>query len=551
MQVKRRKKSPKILVIGMAMITSLEVGSLQAIELDTGNSNINARWTNTIKYSNSWRMSKLDEAVSGTNYNPNIDGGDHNFSRGLISNRLDILSEFDLRYKKSLGLRVSGAAWYDTVYNDDTDSDRLIPNALSVGNDEFTKETERLHGRKAEILDAFLFARFKPAGMNLNIKAGQFAQIYGESLFFGSNGIAAAQVTPDIVKALSVPGSQVKEILRPVAQIAANLQISSRITLSAYYQFDWDSARLPGAGSYFSFADFAGKGGEVVFFPDIFTEGPAPLVMFRDSDVSGRDSGQAGVQLKIRQGDIEYGFYATRHHDKTPQFYFRPVPSSVGPSSYALVYAQDIESYGFSISTLIGETNVAAELSYRTNSPLLAVGNVVLDFAGNGDGRDNPLYPIGHTTHLNISAISVLAASPLWEGASFIGEIAINRRNSIQRNATQLDPNATRSASAVRFTFQPEYFQVLSGVDLQVPISVGYGIDGRSSVLGAGAMPPEHGGDISIGVKADIRKIWQASMNLTHYFGNANGVVNAANTVSYDQFHKDRDFISFSVQRAF
>jgi hypothetical protein len=536
---------------GVLLATLAAWQPASAVEIDTGNSDLKVRWDNTLKYSAAWRVRELDEDVAGGAFNPNIDGGDHNFDRGLISNRFDILTEIDFRYKRLWGARLSGAAWYDSVYHDDTDSDLTIPNALSVPNSKFTKATKKLHGEKAELLDAFVFGRLNPAGMNLNGKLGQFTQLYGESLFFGANGVANAQVTPDIVKLLSVPNSQFKEILRPVEQAALSLQVNPTLTLGTYYQFEWEEARLPGAGSYFSFADFVGDGGEVVFFPDIFNN-PAtdpPLVLLRDRDIAGSDSGQFGFQLRYRHEDTEYGIYASRHHDKVPQFYFRPVDG--GPSSYALVFAEDIETYGLSLSTLLGEANVAGEVSYRRNTPFLAPGNVVLDFAGTGDGDRNPLYPVGKSLHVNLSAITVLAANPLWDGASFVGEMAFNRRLSIDKNAGQLDPNATRNALAVRFVFQPEYFQVVSGVDLQVPIGIGYGVDGRSSVLGAGAMPPEHGGDLSIGVKADYRKTWQASLNYTHYFGDPNGVVNSANVLSYDQMHRDRDFISVSIQRAF
>lgn len=542
--------SKEIAALGAFMVMTVPVNSF-GVDIPTGNSEIKVKFNNTMKYSAAARLRKLDEDVSGTNYNPNIDAGDHNFNRGLISNRFDILSELDVKYKRKYGLRLSAAGWYDTVYNDETDSDLVIPNSLSTDNDEFPKATEKLHGRKAEMLDYFVFGSFKPFNKRLSLKLGQFAQLYGESLFFGANGVAAAQATPDIIKLLSVPNSQFKEFMRPVEQVSANLLLTSNISLGAYYQFEWEKARLPGSGSYFSFADFVDAGGNVVFFPDIFGGGPAPLVLRRNSDIKGSNSGQGGVQLKIRHGDMEYGLYATRHHDKTPQFYFHPVDPNVGASSYRLVFAEDIETYGFSVSTVVGDTNVATELSYRRNSPLMAIGNVVLDFAGNGDGDDNALYPVGRTWHLNVSAISVFAANPLWQGASLVGEFAINYRDSITKNADQLDPNANRTASAVRAIFTPEYFQVLPGVDLQVPIGIGYGIDGRSSVLGAGAMPPEHGGDVSIGVKADVNRIWQTSLSFTHYFGEATGVVDPTGALSYGQMHRDRDFVSFAIQRTF
>jgi hypothetical protein len=143
----------------------------------------------------------------------------------------------------------------------------------------------------------------------------------------------------------------------------------------------------------------------------------------------------------------------------------------------------------------------------------------------------------------------------LWQGASFIGELAYNQRLKITKNEDQLDPLATKSATAIQLVFQPEYFQVMPGLDLQVPIGVAYGISGRSSVAGAAAlMPSEGGGNISIGVKGDYKKTWQGSLNFTHYFGSSGSVIKYGTAVpelSYQNFHGDRDFISLSIQRTF
>lgn len=526
------------LSIAVALASCTALQSAHAMKIDFDNRDIDARWSNTLKYNAAWRLKDVDPTIAGGSYNPNLDGGDTNFDKGLISNRVDILSEFDLRYKRKMGFRVSAAGWYDDVYQGGTDSNLAIPNASGTPNNEFPDATKDLHGGDIELLDAFVYGRTKVADRNLSVKLGQFAQIYGESLFFGGNGIANAQATPDIVKALSVPGSQIKEILRPTEQIALNYQINPDLSFGAYYQLEWEAARIPGTGSYFAFADFPGAGGNVLHTPG--------GSLNRAADITPSDSGQFGLQLKIRQDDTEYGLYATRHHDRFAQFYVLP-----GTGEYALVFAEDIETYGASISTLIGETNVAAELSHRRNTPLMATGNVVVDGTGGGNGSSNPLYPVGKTWHLNMSAISVFGASPLWDGASIVGEIAYNYLGSVDKNEAQLDRNATRSASAIRVQFQPEYFQVMSGVDLQVPITLGYGLHGRSSVLGPGAMPPEKGGDLSLGVKADVNKTWQAALNYTHYFGDSNGVVNDQSQLSYDQFHKDRDFISFTLQRSF
>lgn len=549
--------APRLTGLNVAIAAALMAasGGAAAFQIDTGNQDVRLTWDNTVKYSAGWRVSGIDAQVADNSIGPqaNTNDGDLNFDRGLISNRLDLLSELDFRYKRNMGFRISGAAWYDQVYNDSNDNPGALGGAL-VNNltskyNEFGDKTEKLHGRKAEFLDAFVYGNVTPGGMNTNLKAGRFTQLYGESLFFGSNAIAGAQTPLDLARALSVPNSQFKEVARPVGQLSAQVQISPDVTLGAYYQAEWRKSRLPGVGSYFSFADFVDAGGESLIL------GPG-VAVFRGNDIEAKNSGQGGVQARFKSGDFEYGVYAAQFHDKMPQFYVRPgvnaKPGSVG--DYVQVFGENIRTVGASVSTLVGETNVAAEMSFRDNMPLVASGlTVILPGNTTADGDDNAAFPKGRTFHLNMSAISVLGESPLWDGASFIGEFAFNRRLSITDNADQLDPLATRSAGAIQFVFTPEYFQVMPGLDLQVPIGVSYGLFGRSSVNGA-LFPSENGGSISIGVKADYQKTWQAGLNYTHYIGSAGSVIRYGTAVpenSYENFHGDRDFISLSIQRTF
>ncbi|NMG43032.1 DUF1302 family protein [Aromatoleum toluvorans] len=549
----RRKKIAGAVVGALAALSAAQ-GAL-AFQIDSGNPDIRMTWDNTVKYSAAWRVRDANSKVADNSLGvqANTNDGDLNFDRGLISNRIDLLSEFDFRYKRDFGFRVSGAAWYDEVYNRHNDNPGALGGALvnsrSAKFDEFTDDTRDLHGRKAEFLDAFVWTNLTPGDTNLNLKAGRFTQLYGESLFFGSNGIAAAQTSLDLIKALSVPNSQFKEILRPIGQVAAQLQLSPSFSIGAYYQAEWRKTRLPAAGSYFSFADFVDEGGETVIL------GPGAFV-HRGKDIDAKDSGQGGLQLKFKAGDTEYGVYAAQWHDKMPQFYLRPGvnPRNGSIGDYVQVFAENIRTVGASFSTLVGETNVAGELSFRDNMPLVASGNTVI-LPGNttADGDRDAAFPVGRTMHLNLSAISVLAGNSLWDGASFIGEFAFNRRLKITDNASQLDPRATRDASALQFIFQPEYFQVLPGLDLQVPIGVAYGLSGRSSVNGA-LFPAEHGGNVSIGVKGEYQKTWQASVNYTHYIGSPGSIIRyntAVPQLSYDNFHGDRDFVSLSIQRTF
>lgn len=520
-----------------------------ALQIDSGNPDLRMSWDNTIKYSAAWRVSKADSSVADNSIGvqANTNDGDLNFDRGLISNRFDLLSEFDLRYKRNYGLRLSGAAWYDDVYNQGNDNPGALGGALvnstSVSRpDKFTEDTRDLHGRKAELLDAFIYGRYDVSDMALNLRAGRFTQLYGESLFFGNNAIAGAQSSLDLIKALSVPNSQFKEILRPIGQLTAQLQINQNVSLGAYYQLEWRKSRLPAAGSYFSFADFIDEGGESIIL------GPGVSV-FRTGDIEASDSGQGGLQLKIKSGNFEYGVYAAQYHDKMPQFYLYP-----DTGLYEQVFAENIRTLGLSVSTLIGETNVAAEMSYRHDMPLVASGNtVILPQSMGADGDDRAAFPKGNTAHFNLSAISLFNESRFWDGATFIGEFAFNRRLSVSDNRDQLDRLATRDAGAIQFVFTPEYFQVRPGLDLQVPIGMGYGLFGRSSVNGV-LFPSENGGNVSVGLKAEYMKKVQASLNFTHFYGSSGSVIKydtAVPELSYKNFHGDRDFVSFSIQRTF
>lgn len=379
------------------------------------------------------------------------------------------------------------------------------------------------------------------AGKGLNLKAGRFTQLYGESLFFGSNGIAGSQTPLDLARALAVPNSQFKEVARPVGQVAAQVQLSSDVTVGAYYQAEWRKSRLPAAGSYFSFADFADEGGET------FILGPG-VVLSRARDIEAKDSGQGGMQIKIRSEESEYGFYAAKFHDKMPQFYARPAGGD-----YRAVYAEDIHLVGASFSSLVGETNVAGELSLRYDMPLVArAGFVVLPGLQLPDGGSDAAFPKGRTLHANLSAISVLGANLLWDGATFVGEFAFNRLLKVTDNREQLDPHATRDASALQFTFTPEYFQVMPGLDLKVPIGVMYGVAGRSSVNGV-LFPSERGGNVSVALRGEYMKQWFAGISFTHYFGPSGSVVDRQlpPSYSYENFHGDRDFVSISIQRTF
>lgn len=551
---------------GVAVMTSIaimmQMGQARAATIETGQPDLKVRWDNTFKYSAAFRVKDASQDVAASYANPNVDAGDLSLDKGLINNRVDWLTELDVSYQ-GLGARVSAAAWYDTVYNKSSnDFPTTIPfpntaGALAGGaNNVYTPAAKRLMGRKAELADAFIYGSTDIGdSMGLSGRIGRHTQLYGETLFLGANGIAYAQGPVDLIKLYSLPGVQFKEIALPVGQVSGNLQINSDLSIGAYYQYQWRPLRLPAAGSYFSPADFVGDGADLLLTPVGGAASRAP-------DLKGRDSGQFGARIKFKVpgSDVEYGVYAAKYDDKAPI----PVltvtdPGAYKGGSYRLMYAQNVKVYGASFSTLVGETNVGGEMSTRRDTPLAPLGDLVINFDPTADNRNNSPYAVGNSLHANLSAITVLPASAMWDAGSFVGELAFNRLLSVTHNPVNpmfangvLNTTHTRDAWAMRMVFQPEYFQVVSGLDLQVPLGIGYGIAGRSAVF---QVAPEHGGDLSVGINLDYKKTWRAGLQYTHYIGAAGPApsLNAATNTqaSYQQYYKDRDFVTLSVQRTF
>lgn len=560
---RRREKCGLISAVhrptAIAAAVLLQCGPAMALEFDTGNPDVRVRWDNTLKYSAAARVegrsnSLVTDDFASNRNTINLDDGDRNFGKGIISNRLDLLSEFDLSYKNKYGIRVSGAAWYDAVYNGRNDNNAPgRVNHTSRPFDDFTNDTRDLHGRKAEILDAFVFANGEIGDRPGNLRLGKHTLLYGETLFFGANGIANAQAPVDYIKLLSVPNSQFKEIILPVNQISGQIQLTDALTFGGYYQFEFRESRLPAVGSYFSTVDVLGEGAENFLFAPGVSAAKAP-------DRKASDSGQFGLQLRWRldELDTEFGFYAVRYHDKLPQAYLRPLglpaPFGLGapfPLNFQRVYPEAIRSYGMSFSTSVGDFNVAGEASVRRNTPLVSGPQVDLSPDGSAGIGNKALYAVGNSAHLNLSTVYLLKPGPLWQGGSFLGEIAWNRRTAITDNKAALDPNTSRDAWGLRFVFEPSWFQVLPQLDISMPLGVGYNPKGNSSVVQQFNGGTRKGGDISIGLKGTYQQTWRFGLNYTHFFGSADGALGADGHLTFKQSLGDRDFVSFSLQTTF
>ena len=571
--------------LALAAAAAFALPAAHAFDIDLPSSDYKLRLDLTPKYSTAVRLknpsaalTRLDVAVDpGT---VNEDDGDHNFKRGQISNRFDLLAELDLT-SQNFGARLSGNAWRDAVYlrknryagTEVYAGGNDLGTAVSTSNgfpgqaaNEFLPDTRRQHGRSGEFLDAFVYFKGEIAGMKGTVRIGRHTLQWGESLFFGQNGIANAQGPVDVAKIMSVPGWQFKEVLLPVEQVSGSLQIAEGLSLGAYYQLKWRPSKIPGVGSYFSNQDYVGTG--TVNFGQAPDGSPILLTYDRSRDLRPRDSGQGGVQLRISPtgSDYEFGLYAAQYHDKTPAV---PVFDFVNGNVH-LAYGDDIRTLGASVTSSIGQLNWAVEGSLRWNAPLnsdpavLGLGPVL-----SCGGSDAPCFAVGRTAHLQASGIYVLQPGALWQGGALLAELAYNRRLSVTKDifaasngASQgiggLDPNTTKGAFALRVLFEPQYFQVLPGLDLSVPIGLGWNFGGRSSAIANFAGGASKAGDYSIGLKGKYQNAWNVALTYSDFFGTARTFTEtlvagsgSPRQLTFGQTLRDRAFVSLAVSRTF
>jgi hypothetical protein len=573
--------------LAMAAALALPAATTHAFDIELpADSELKLRLDLTPKYSAAYRLNnpsaaltRFDVAVDpGTT---NEDDGDHNFKRGLISSRFDLLGELDL-VGPNFGARLSGSAWRDSVYlrRSSYEGTPIYAGGVPIGvttstsnnfsdqeANEFLPDTVRQHGRGGELLDAFAYAKGDIGGMKGTLRLGRHTLQWGESLFFGQNGIANAQGPVDIAKIVSVPGWQFKEVLLPVEQASGSLQVAEGVSLGAYYQFKWRPSRIPGVGSYFSNQDYVGTG-TVNFGLD--AEGnPIVLAYDKAQDLRPRDDGQFGLQLRFSPtgSDYEFGLYAAQYHDKTPAV---PVFDFVNGNVH-LAYAEDVRTLGASVTSSIGQLNWAVEGSLRWNAPLtsdpavLGLGPVL----SCGSSSADPCFAVGRTAHLQASGIYVLQPGALWGGGAGVAELAYNRTLEVTKDifaaadgSSQgiggLDPNTTKGAWALRMLFEPQYFQVLPGLDLSVPVGVGYNFGGRSSAIFNFAGGASEAGDYTVGLKGTYQSDWKLALTYTDYFGTAKTFTEtlvpgsgSPRQLTFGQTLKDRAHVAFSVSRTF
>lgn len=538
-------------LLASAILAGMGNTSVRAIEIDTGNDDFAVRFDNTLKFNYAQRAESANSKLAKS-WNNN--DGDRNFSAGSpVSERLDVLSELDVVYKQAYGFRVSANSWYDHAY-DDIGSANAATNQLNDGKADsrhVSGYTDRYYnGPSSEILDAFVFGSTEVGDESLlSGKLGKHNVYWGESILAFAHGISYGQAGLDLTKALTVPGTEAKELFIPRNQLSTSFTLNPELTLAAQYFFDWNASRLPESDTYLGFNDGIQSGGHNLSLigaanPLFGTPGPAGVNQFlrlsNGHTYKPDNSGDFGLMAKWSPDWLEgtLGFYYRKTSDTLPNLVLQP-GAAVGPAqlvsgnigSYNQFYVDDIDIYGISLSKSVAGVSVGVDVNYRHNMPLASVPATVSPAAGAAglpgfissfDG-DNGVAR-GDTVHAVVNGLTTFSTTPAWDSASLLVELAYSRWLDVTENKQLFKgedwyhgvDKVTKDNYVLGVNFNPTWYQVFPGIDLYLPATYSVGLSGNSAVQLGGN---KDAGSYSVGVGVDVRNQYRFDLKYVDNFG--------------------------------
>jgi hypothetical protein len=561
-------------------ILAASLPTAQAFEINTGSEDWALRFDNTAKYNYGVRTESADKRTLGTpnsndgDYNFRKSGTNISNRIDLLT-ELDVVYQNRMGFRVSAASWYDKA--YDNVGSNsnpmvngnDVNSGFITPaNPLGAagvaangfGSSHLSNYAQRYYsGPSGEILDAFLFYNTEIGDESLlGVKIGQHNVFWGETFLSAAHSLSYGQAGLDLAKAAGSPGTEAKELFLPRNQISATLALNPELSFAAQYFLDWNPARLPEAGTYYAGSDVVGEGAQnlligngfvptllPLFNPNAVANVEGQISLRRGEDFTPDKRGDWGIMTKWSPEwlDGTLGFYYRQTSDILPQ---ATLDTRLTPGlpllTYQFAYNDDIDIYGISLSKNIGGISVGSDLNYRENMTLASIAPnynpasfAALQAAGIDPGSagvvntpfkdGDPMAATGKTLHWTLNGLMTFSETPLFDGASLLAELyysnllsldskneALYKGNSSYRGVDK--PTRDNWGLAVNFT--PTWYQVFPGVDMTMPLSINYGIDGVSPVAAGGA---EKTGNYSVGVGAAIRNQYFVDLKYVDAFG--------------------------------
>jgi hypothetical protein len=516
-------------------------GEARAIEINTGNPDVQLTWGNTVRYNIGMRVNKRDDVIGNS---PNTDEGDYRFDKNdLVTNRIDLLSELDLNYKRKMGLRLSAAAWGDAAYDGDSRTNPALANRGSYIGNRYSNYTKRyFKGPSGEILDAYGFWNFDAGSMSGNVKVGRHTVLWGEALALSAHSVSYAQAPTDGLKALATPGVDAKETALPVGQISGSLQVTPELAFAAQYYFEWQPTRVAEGGTYLGGTDFILRG------PDRFSLAPGRFLANQGIE-KPRERGDFGLSARWKPTwlDGTVGAYYRVFDERSPT-----ISLNVAGGTYRAVYPENAKLVGLSYATSIGGMSTGVELVHRRRT---ALNSSITDGAPEGAR--------GNTWHALFNTVAVVGPNKLWDQLTVTGELAYSRLSKVTSGQQYFldcakrpagDQGAetgcvTKDAWQAFLRVSPSWAAVWPGWDVSALASLSLGLKGNSAVLGGGN---EKAGSYSLGMTFTYNQRHDFSIAYNDYLATrevnpATGLIRVSNGSQI----QDRGWLSLTYKGSF
>ena len=412
----------------MGLLLASYALSFPAAALEFTWGEVEGSFNSQISIGSSWRMEDQDPQLVTPGNRPGFglaststgDDGNLNFDDGDTYSVI-LKGVHDLELKKGdFGLFLRGKYWYDSEL---ADGKRPHGNSANiyVANEELADDgfDDYAQSSGIELLDAFVYGTFY-LGENqapLDLRLGRQVASWGESTFI-QNGINV--INPVDVSAFRRPGAEIKEGLLPVAMATVSIGLTDALSFDAFYQIEWEKTVIDGCGTYFSSADVAATGCNVVTLTNLVSDranmvgipnpaggffSPPGLFITRQADIEPDDSGQFGVSFRYFAEQLagsEFGIYYMNYHSRVPYLggftssnslvpdaaipppVLAALTAALGPRprpfipgdvlggnpEYFAEFPEDIELYGVSFATNLLGFAVSGEVSYRPDFPV-------------------------------------------------------------------------------------------------------------------------------------------------------------------------------------
>lgn len=349
------------------------------------------------------------------------DDGNLNYDRGdLVAGLVKWTGEVGL-YWDDWFFKARAIGFYDAV---NTDFDERHANTqFQPARVRRDRDVEDLVGKGLELHDLFFGFPLSLGENDYDLFIGNQVLRWGEANITLLNSLA--EINPLDGRRLHQPGFQINELFLPVpmAVLSGDLASEQGLSIQAFYQFGWRPVIADPGGSFYGDADPLYRDKPTAIFglgnyPEdpqrrnripndlaaLLTQTSFTTRFLDEKDGYAKDDGQYGVRLTWLSDFIwdstEWNFHAMNYHSRLPYVSARAAersclrdasgtswvdyvvacegfdllggkePLPLDTMRLLLEYPEDIQLYGASFNTTMGDWSVAGEYAFRPNLPL-------------------------------------------------------------------------------------------------------------------------------------------------------------------------------------